>query len=172
MLCIHITPLSRDAAGGRPCFPERPSHVQEAAAITRAGVQDSTRHPPAGENTNLAASAPGDGFFMSPPYRATRPQAAGASPRPSPEEPGLLRGCEPAAAGKRHHLAAARPGLCCQRGRIRPRTRRRRSPRNRGFPHRRPQLLLLRLWGHACPFACRGSHCGAGGGHRQDCKVG
>lgn len=89
-----------------------------------------------------AASTPGDGSVVNAPYRATRSQAAGAAPHASPAEPGLLRGCEAAAAGKRHHLAAAGPGPSRHRGWgfASPIPHRPRSP---GDPNQHPRLLHL-----------------------------
>lgn len=124
-----------------------------------------------------AASTPGDGSVVNAPYRATRSQAAGAAPHASPAELGLLRGCEAAAAGKRHHLAAAGPGPSRHRrwGVASPIPHRPRSP---GDPNQHPRLL--HLWDTCVPWpsvgcghaGCRSVHCGAGSGLKKGCKVG
>lgn len=84
---------------------------------------------------------------MNPAYRDTRSQAAGASPRPSPEQPGMLRGCG-TSGGETAPPRGCPAGAAPPPGRIRPRT-------ERGHLWGRfgTRVSLCLLWGRDTPAA-------------------
>lgn len=142
--------------------------VLENPAIPRADVQDTAQHPPADDNTNLAASAAEVGFFMRPPY--SHPSLgcrSVSSPKPRRAEaaPGLrCRSCGVTAPPR-----GCRAGLCRPRLGPGPAPVPSACPAAGGFPTGARGCCTS--CGHAYPFACRSGRCRAGGGHRQDCKV-